>query len=168
MKRKGNGQLFFDPISGSLDDIHTFLDTLDCPRFCYKDVLNCYSSMIAQHWVEDPVPESTTKQPPKPSYTPEPARLSASSDSDQDEIETGDGELTPQVTRAKPRTNHRSTFGQRWSKLETDALLRGLERFGWGRWQKICDSEPILRDSRNFRQCCDRAKWLKRSGQLKL
>ena len=171
--QKRNAKLFFDPISGSLDDIHAFLDTINCPKFSYADVLGCYSSLIAQNWVGDTDDERAAREPGQQTATisrapaaPAPA-TAPSSDSSTDEIESAEVEIHLQAPlRQRPATNQ--TFNVRWTKSETDALVQGLRRYGWGKWEEICESDPVLSGSRSSEQCLNRAKWLRRTKQLKL
>ena len=168
--QKRNAKLFFDPISGSLDDIHAFLDTVNCPKFSYADVLGCYSSLIAQNWVGDTEDERAAREPGKPTATISRAAVAQvpvtapSSDSSTDEIESAEVEIHLQA----PARPTKQTFNVRWTKSETDALVQGLRRHGWGKWEKICESDPVLRGSRSPEQCMNRAKWLRRTKQLKL
>ena len=168
--QKRNAKLFFDPISGSLDDIHAFLDTVNCPKFSYADVLGCYSSLIAQNWVGDTEDERAAREPGKPTATISRAAVAQvpvtapSSDSSTDEIESAEVEIHLQA----PARPTKQTFNVRWTKSETDALVQGLRRYGWGKWEEICESDPVLSGSRSSEQCLNRAKWLRRTKQLKL
>lgn len=50
------------------DDVCKFLDTLDCPKFTYDDVLACYAYFIASEWNVDtiervPIPRQSELSP---------------------------------------------------------------------------------------------------------
>jgi hypothetical protein len=127
-----HARLVFDGSTGTLDSFSKFLDTLHCPLFRYDDVLLCYSELVGKNW-EVPDPE-VRLGPPIPSQSevtdqPRSAVSSPQSSESLDSLQT----VVPVRSRL-------------WSRDEDNALVAGIEQFGWAKWDEIQRTDPVLRN----------------------
>ena len=136
----------FDRELGSIDDIYRFVDKIDCPRFTYDDMLMCYAEMVGEQWM---IPFEEQRAPPIPTRS----QLNRKKKE----------KLTVNVVPQERKTARKAPA--RWTQEESLALVRGIERHGWGKWTLIHNTERILKKNREYRQIRDKAKWLKRTGQ---
>jgi hypothetical protein len=134
----------FDRVSGTLEDITAFLDTIACPTFTYADVLSCYSHLVGRDWI------AWTARPP-PSVVLPPA----------DSISEHSSSGSPPPARPPPG---RTKVGLRWSPDEDAALVRGIHRYGWVHWKEIMATEPALAEGRDNRLLSSHAIWLQNCG----
>jgi hypothetical protein len=139
----------FYRVSGTLDVVYSFLDTLNCPTFLYADVLFCYSRLVGREWCRE--------APPPFVLTPDLPQVDSVSEHSSDEV-------SPPVGRPW------KVIQLRWSPQEDEAVIRGLARYGWGHWKEIIASEPLLAKNRGNRALAAHAIWLdktRRYGPLR-
>jgi hypothetical protein len=174
--------LVFDRTLGTLDCVYRFLDTINCPKFKYEDVLWCWGKLVGAEWIiNDPTPrrappiptrseieraERAPEPSPPPPSTSAPEITDTSDDADSDSRE----ELPPPKNVAPTRKKRRcSRHGRPWTDEEDAALIRAIRTCGWGRWKQMTALEPALHD-RDATVIASHVQWLQRSrkyGDLK-
>ena len=124
---------------GMSGDLARFLDSLDCPKFTYDDVLACHMRLVAETWPQT-APDDDVERIPIPKR------------SELHESKT----LRINIVREKPRPKR----PEPWTQEETEELRRGITRYGWGNWKRIHDMSPGLR-KKTYQQVVSHARYLK-------
>lgn len=150
------------------EDIVIFLKSLDAPNFTYQDVLDCYAELIGKPWAT----EGSVKRGPRIPTRSELSLLSKQSVknfSSSSHIKSSDNFLENAENcpgHIDGSTRKEKSSDDRWTNEETEALIHGIKKHGWGKWRKILDCESVLRDRKAYRQVITRAKYLKYAGRL--
>jgi hypothetical protein len=165
VRRSADPPLVFDRTSGTLDSVYRFLDTIECPRFKYKDVLSCWAEMVGPEWIADdpsprpapPIPaRSELKRRPEP--PPSPSLQEVADYSDDTDSDSAEELAPPAAEERRPRRD------RPWTADEDAALVRAIGTYGWGPWKQMALCEPALH-GREGRLIASHVQWLQKSGK---
>ena len=153
-----------DSGESTLEDLMIFLRSLKTHDFMYQDVLECYAELVGKSWTIDEGVKRGPRIPTRSEVSHQSVSIWKRETSDGDISDIEDPEAMSQIHTS---TAQKKTTPIKWTKEETDALVIGIKKYGWGKWRTILDNEKILRENKQYRQIISRAKYLKLSGGLK-
>lgn len=158
-----------DQSERTAEEIAIFLRELDTPCFLYHDVLDCYVELVGKSWAIDNGVKRGPRIPTRSElHKLDQQHITNCRKNEKDDLSDID---EPEVIGSTSFTNNISSSKKKsmpikWTKEETDALVHGIRRYGWGKWRTILDGEKVLREHKEYRQIVSRAKYLKLSGAL--
>lgn len=136
----------------SLEELYTFIDSLDCPNYTYSDVLKLYAHFISKkeiglcktkHFLSDDEQDAKDVEFIQKMSNEQKQEI----DDDVDDDESDDIEVNTPIEEDKPRpprgklTKHDYIFG--WTEEETECLIKGVNKFG-NHWVHIIHTYPKI------------------------
>ncbi|KAH0789418.1 Myb-like DNA-binding domain containing protein [Histomonas meleagridis] len=142
-----------------MEDVYSFIESLEVKKVQYKDVCEAYAYIVGYSWGNREEDDFSTKE----------------SKIIQKKLEDQVKELSVKLPGKSAKESQNSTkreilAGKRvpilWNEKEIDGLKKGVEKYGFGAWTKICSEFQVFRENgRTPKDLCDKAHSYRKSNE---